>query len=245
VALPTIVIAGVSGVVAFLALAVRERRRMEPAFRRFRTLLEHGTYEIAGERSGVAEILRAGAHQEAELVALGFRPVVDLIFSAPDFPMRVALRGFVDSTGTVAAHLMRAAHRSAAPSVELESWTRDDSYATARKRPVDFSLPQPPCFHHTTAEAAISTPDMLALHRQRLPRDAALVSIAGGEELHQQIVRMRALDVAWRASLDPDELLDIDLRACLGSRYAKFGPRLKRRVLATESARRRPAPAAR
>lgn len=238
-------IAGIAGIYTVVLLVTRERRQLEPKFRLFRTLLEGGTYQIADERSGVDQILPAGAHPEAELVALGFRPLGDLMFGALGFPVRVVLRGFVDETGTIRAYLTQAAQRGAKPTVEFCSSTQDQSYDTLRTRRTNFSVPRPPFFHRVEADPAIPISDLLALHRKQLPPDAALVTIATGEEQHREIARVRALDHAWRASLDPEELLEIDIRGFLGKQYARYAPLLKRRLAATESARRRPARAAR
>ncbi|MEO7092921.1 MAG: hypothetical protein ABI175_06705 [Polyangiales bacterium] len=241
----SLAIAGVAGIYTVLVLVTRERRQLVPQFRLFRAILESGAYQVANERSGVGQILLADSPLQSELVGLGFRPLGDMIFSVPNFPIRVAMRGFVDETGTISAYLTLAAQRGATPTVELESSTQEQSYGTSRTKPTNFSMPRPPFFHRIEVDPAISIADLLALHRKHVPPDAALISIATGDEQLQEVTRHRALDRGWRASLDPAELLEIDIRGLLGKRYARYAPLLKRRLAAMESARRRPAPEAR
>lgn len=151
---------------------------------------------------------------DRELVACGFKPVGELVLQHAGKPPRLALRCYLDAAGTTYA--MRASQGI----LRFASYASERVFATGQRPHV--VLAEPPFVARQMLDAKLSVAEVVAAHR-KLVGDQALLRIENLDDLLAQLSANHEKVVAWRASVPPDELLDLDLKCVLGDAYPRAG----------------------
>lgn len=151
---------------------------------------------------------------DRDLVACGFHAVGELVFQYTGKPAHTAMRCYLDAANTTYAM------RMVSGIVRLASYASDRVFATGQ-RP-HAVLAEPPFVARQMLDAKLSVAEVVAAHR-KLAGDQPLLRIESLDDLLAHLVANHDKIVAWRASVAPDELLDLDLKCVLGDAYPRAG----------------------
>jgi hypothetical protein len=216
------------GAVAGLVAFVRDRKRMaelEDKIREIRAALAaHFPYRLPGKADADLVALLGNVHVNA-LAQDGFTLLGDLIMEVPGRQPMSIMRAFADAYGTTVVYVSAYPQYPGLTYMLLESYTADAEYITHVGNPVRASAP---FSHQQSVQGPLSIHQIHALHRTIL-RGTPMV-IASLDDLVRALRANHAMFVAWRDSLSPEDLLEIDLKTVLGDQYPILGPGWKRRL---------------
>jgi hypothetical protein len=193
--------------------------------RRFRAAAEQDRVYFsfsANQLNGMAVGLRAAGFTELGDIAFGTDGAAD-----------VYARVFADAARTTAA-LIAVSGRPPHPTMlQLFSHRRDDYYITQRAR--GSHIATPPFEHIERCAYSTAMTAVLARHRELVPADVAdqeLVQLADLGAVIAELARRHGAIMAWRDAQPVEAMLDADLRAMFGARYAKLTPKQAQRFRA-------------
>ena len=196
--------------------AYRSRQAFERAVREAREgAAGPSPYRIANGEPILEQLGVAESH-EAELVAHGYRKLGDLVMLR-DGAAVMATRLFVSADARTVGGLSVAAKSASRVLVAVSSYTGEQQISTRRGHVP--SLAVPPFMQITSLPPATPIRELVAAHHA--PTDARPVTSL--DDALARLVELRERTLAWRASLPPDELLDLDLRGLLGKQYDTSG----------------------
>ena len=222
-----LVIASCGAVVAMLTLLHdrKEIAALEDKIREIRVALAaHFPYRLPTKADADLVAMLGNAHVNA-LAQDGFTLLGDLIMEVPSRPPISIMRAFVDAYGTTVVYISAYPREPGVTYMLLESYTADAEYITHVGNPVRASAP---FSHQQSVQGPLSIHQIHALHRTFL--GGTPIVIASLDDLVRALRANHALFVAWRESLSPEDLLEIDLKTVLGAQYAIHGASWKRRL---------------
>lgn len=164
----------------------------------------------------VLERLRIAESHESALALVGFRPLGELILERAGKPV-IVLRALVSADRRTVASTAVSVKPGNQVLVALSSYTGEVQVATRRGHVT--SLAVPPFVRIIEQPPATPIRDLVAAHQA--PPDARPIETL--DDVLARMVELRDRTLAWRAAQPPDELLDADLRALLGSHYDQRG----------------------
>ena len=164
-------------------------------------------------------------------IPAGMQPLGDFVECAYGREPAGARRGFTDPAVTLYGWLARGGPTKAMVMVLVPA-TATDVYLTRLTPAAGGLLAAPPWAHREAVAYARGIAGALERHRERSAGVTGAVQDTAVAALQAELVRVRAMTIAWRQAQPPAALLDADLRSMLGPHYDRIGPRLaKQRAL--------------
>lgn len=173
------------------------------------------------------EIIDVAAVERTAIEACGFTMLGDIVVDVPGKHPAAVMRAFVDQDRTTCAFLTVYGNQTRARRIALVTYHDDAMYTTRRNQ--SGTLAEPPFTHRLSLAAATPYGKLVEEHRKFAKLDGAQ-RIETLDHAVDAVAKFRAKTVHWRADTSPDELLDLDLRAVLGTKYEKLGKLWTRRL---------------
>ena len=222
-----------SGVAAAGLAWMRTRTRiarLETKIRALRELADRPSQlrRLTPEEEPLRASLDGAAEVTEQLRAAGFEVLGELVDGAGQ---GAVARWLVDDARTTFLWLGVVRGRRGRVVVMMGSHRADGATFTRWGLGPLAQVATPPMVQFQVLPTAIPIADAVARHRAFAGiADREHVKIESLDDVMRERARMRELSIAWRATIPPTELIDLDLRSILGKHYDALGRHLARRL---------------
>jgi hypothetical protein len=225
--LVTTILAGAVGSAVMLAIRrvglARSERHIRATRARLSAPVEYGPPRDA-DASLVDKLDRRSDDEARELARCGFAPVGDIV-ARGDLDVQSAMRVFVDELETIIAYVVVVPDTTWWRALLFESYTPDEklsTYATVSEIAPPAPLAAPPFVDRHVAPFGESIASVIAAHRVRVT-ELPCIRVTSRDDAIRELQRVYEMNRRWRNAQPERDLLDLDLRAMLGRKYARSG----------------------